>query len=826
MGPEAGPAPALLGPEERELRALGDKVGAPLPDVEFGQTATRINPTKRDLHFTVPLTDGDTYLGDIELTVSPQDLLSVDAPRLLDLLKPILVPKLYARLAGSTPAKGQLDQTALAQEGIRLSYDANNLALAISIPVDRRETRSFSFGWQRGTQTETISPAGASFYLNIHAAAEIAQAGRTKGFIPPTASLDGAIRLGGLVAEGEGYLSGRRLDPVFRRTGSRLVYDDMRRAMRWTAGDSQILARQFQASPTVAGLGFARIYNEIDPQREIRASGAQSFSVLNTSVIETIVNGRSVERRTFQPGNYTLRDLPVAEGSNMVKLRIEDAGGKVRFIDFSVYANQLLLAKGITEFAAFGGVYSRPTQRGFAYSRQWVGSGFVRRGLTEQVTAGVSFQGNARVKQAGAEVLWGSPIGLTGFNLTGSTSRRLGTGLAFALTYERLLSRDGSARSQSFRAAMEWRSKRFDIPDVEFGIDRTAVRASAGYVMTFGNNAFVAADAQYARDRNPGRVSYGARLSGGIDVTSRIIANTEAGFLRGSPRNETYLRLGMRIRLGERATAQVDADSMGRGRATFSDSGGSGNGSWQTSADVSRQKESVSLSANASMLTNRAELGIQQTAGWERSGMKLTDARVSLRAAFAVAFADGALALGRPVSEAFVIARRHHSLRGKAVYLDPVERSEMARSGALGPALAGQFSAHSFRTVIYQVPDAPSGYDLGAGNIAIRPPYRGGYKFVIGSDYNLLVIGKLLDGRGEPVRLLAGKAIDLGNPRHPQLTVFTSRDGRFGAQGLRPGRWRIEMPGDVPIAYEFEVSNSPDGTVRLGELKPVGSKGE
>ena len=160
--------------------------------------------------------------------------------------------------------------------------------------------------------------------------------------------------------------------------------------------------------------------------------------------------------------------------------------------------------------------------------------------------------------------------------------------------------------------------------------------------------------------------------------------------------------------------------------------------------------------------------------------MRLTDARLRVNAAFALAFADGSFAVGRPVSEAFVIARPHRSLGGKPVYLEPIERSETARSGGLGPALDRQLSAHSFRTLVYQVPDAPSGYDLGAGNIAIKPPYRAGYKLVIGSDYHLLVIGKLLDSEGQPVKLLAGKATDLGNTKRPAMTVFTSRKNSNG----------------------------------------------
>jgi outer membrane usher protein len=840
MGSPGGLPPEMRGLLKGSVYEAASVDQAELPEVHIGQStaakksdaepalpAERINPTKHELRFIVPLADGPTYLGDIELAVSSNDALSVEAPRLLEMLKPILLRNVYTRLAAAVSPGNTLDQNALGQEGIRLSYNSQTLALGIEIPVKERFTRSLSFRGERDSYAETLKPARFNGYVNVHAQTEFVEAGQSKGLVPPTAALDAALRFGPVVAESEAYVSGRSGEPLFRRTGSRLVFDDQRHFMRWTVGDMQYQARPFQASPSMAGLGISRVYSQVDPQREIRASGAQTFSVLSPSMIETFVNGRSVERRAFQPGNYTLQNFPLAEGANSVKLRIEDSSGKVRTVDFSAYANQSLLAKGVTEFALSGGVYSTPTRTGFSYSRDWVASGFIRRGLSEQLTAGVNFQANRQVRQLGAEVLWGSPIGLASFSLTGSNSpENGGNGLAAAMTFERLLSFNGGARSQSIRASVEWRSKRFAIPEVVFGPERIQMRASAGYVMTFGSNSFVAADAQYSRDRLNGEKSYGARLSGGFDLNSRLTANAEVGYNRGSPRNETYARFGLRMRLSDRATMQVDADSTGRARASYSNSGGSGNGAWQTSADLNHERDTVSLNANASLLTNRAELGIQQSAGWSKQNRQLTDARTSVRAAFALAFADGSFAVGRPVSEAFVIAQPHRTLRGKSVYLDPSERSETARSGSLGPALDGQMSAHNFRTLIYQVPDAPSGYDLGAGNIAIKPPYRAGYRLVIGSDYHLLVLGRLLDGNGEPVKLLAGQAQDLDDPKHPAITLFTSRDGKFGAQGLRPGHWRIEMPTEPPIAYEFTVTDSADGIARTGDLHPAQSTGK
>jgi outer membrane usher protein len=800
--------------------------GEVAPPAAAQPPAPKINPTARELRFIVPVSDGEIYLGDVELAVSPRDELSIEAPRLLQLLEPLLKAEVHQRLAAAVTPSGMLEQAALTSEGVSLSYDHQTLSLRMAIATENRLSRGLSLRAQRGQQAVTLEPARFSAYFNVRTAADLVQAGGGGTFVPPIAALDSAIRFAGIVAENESTVSARAGDPAFRRVGSRLVYEDLGREVRWTAGDAQIFPTRFQASPTVLGVGVTRLYGQIDPQREIRASGSQTFSVDRTSTIETFVNGRSVGRRTFQPGNYTLADFPLAEGANQVRLRIEEESGIVREIDFSAYANQALMARGVTEFSVFGGVYSEPSRTGLVYSRAPVASGFVRTGLTEQLTLGFNAQLNQRTEQVGADALWGSPVGLAGFALSASRSDGRGAGAAAAATFERVLSSGEGGRSRSFRAAAEWRSRNFAVPDVGFYQEATRLRASAGVVMSFGDNAYAAADGFYEEQwRLPpataGERRYGARLTGGMDLAPAVTMTAELGADRGTARSETFLRLGVRLRLGERGSAQVDADTRGRGRASLSTAGGSGNRAWLASGDISHDAGSVALNAVGSLVTNRAEIAVQQAANWDTGNNRVTSARTTVRTGFALAFADGDFAVGRPVSEAFLVARPHKTLEGKSVYLEPSGDSEAAASGTLGPALHGQLSAHNFRTVIYQVPDAPNGYDLGAGNVAIEPPYRGGYKLVIGSDYHLLAIGRLLDASGEPISLLAGKAIDLGNPAHPAITIFTARNGRFGAQGLRPGRWRFEMPTEPATIFEFDVTDSPDGTVRLGDLRPT-----
>jgi outer membrane usher protein len=538
--------------------------------------AARINPTKRDLHFIVPVTDGDTFLGEVELTVSPRDELSVQSDRMLQLLQPLLKAEAFRTVSAKVQQGRPLPAALLASEGVSLNYDPAKLSLALAIGLDKREGQTLGLRNSGGLRGESISPAGFSGFLTVRAATDVVEHGMQPGVMAPTAELDSGLNLKGLVLENQGYVSARSGDPAFRRSGSRLVYEDLTRKVRLTLGDTFVQAQRFQASPSVLGLGISRRYAELDPQREVRASGSQQFSVAGASTVETFVNGRSVERRNIGPGNYTLRDFPLAEGSNQVRLRIEDATGAVRVIEFSAYANQALLARGLTEFSVVGGVFSSPTRTGFSYDRRWVASGFVRRGVSDTVTLGGNFQATADVQQGGVQVLWGAPLGLIGFDLSASTRRGGvqgggGQGLAAALTYERLLTGGGESNT-ALRGAVEVRSKRFEIPEVAFGPKSSEIHASVGLIRSFSRDRFIALDGRFDRNRLTGR-NWGLQASGGMPLSERFTLLAEAGWKRGSQR-EAWVRTGLRVRLGQRGLAQSDISSRGEISANVSSSGG------------------------------------------------------------------------------------------------------------------------------------------------------------------------------------------------------------------------------------------------------------
>ena len=70
--------------------------------------------------------------------------------------------------------------------------------------------------------------------------------------------------------------------------------------------------------------------------------------------------------------------------------------------------------------------------------------------------------------------------------------------------------------------------------------------------------------------------------------------------------------------------------------------------------------------------------------------------------------------------------------------------------------------------------------------------------------------------------MLAGLAFEVAEPSRPGLRLFTNAGGRFALQGLRPGVWRLEFPGQGgrPLVYLITVAEGGQGLVRLGDVTP------
>ena len=766
------------------------------------------------IEIILPLKIGTSYLGDLTAGIGPGNTVDISRDRLLALLEPMASRATLDALRAMGETLTLADLQALGLGGV---YDPALLEITIDLPANDQQLRTIELSSEIAAPTGRVErPARFSAWLTWRTALDYVHAGGPTGFAKPVFDLTGAARvMGGVVLEVEAFVdTSLAAAEMFRRQASRFVYDQPERARRWVLGDIRPAVRGFQSSPDMAGLSVTRSFGMLEPGRNIRPRGQGSFSLSQPGSVQFFVNGRPVRQLDLQPGRYDIRNFPFAAGQNDVQVVVEDRTGRRELFSYSRFFDQQLLEPGLAEYHFAVGV-AAPFENGQPDYRtdQFVATGYYRRGVTDNLTLGINGQANTSGGMVGVEALWSPPVGVVSAQAAISSLDGQ-NGWAAQLNYQ-WQSENAEGPRQTFAASVEAVSRYFDAISVvnsspTFGpgaVNTRAIDVSLAYSRQLDDRTIVSADAGYVVGRAGGQSGARARLgfSRRLDRVSNV--SVEALYDQLDRRGDNYgvfVTYSRRLGAGQFFRASHDA-SQERSRLSYQRNPSQGYGGYSIAADLERDAGETSFNGSVFRTFNRLESSLAHNASFDETSGEVSSQRTSIRLAGAVAYADGAVAVGRPIHDSFAIVSRHRTLRGAQVLVDPTpDGGSQSRTDRLGPALVSEVPSYSRRNLPIAVEGADPGYDLGSGSFDLRAPYRAGYRLVVGSDYSVSLIGTLLDRDMQPVALLAGRAIDLSDPERAPIELFTNRAGRFAAQGLRPGRWKIEL-GDLPLVYEIEV---------------------
>ncbi len=782
----------------------------------------RLNPTGKAIVLTVPAKDGAAYLGDMPLTIGADDSLSFPTERALQLLDQLLAPDVMSGLRANLAGKSNIGPGDLAAAGITVDYDPRSLELRFMIPVEKRASRRLSVSALDRNSIGTFVPrADYSAYLNIRGSVDLFEEGPDTGFQAPVLLLNAAVNLKGVVLETDAIYTPGSSGVDFQRLGSRYVYDDTKNVIRFTLGDLEAQGRGFQAAPDIAGISIFRSYSVLNPQQIIRPRGDRTFRLDRPSTVEVIINGQQVRRLQLAPGNYNLRDFPFAQGGNDIRLNVLDDTGRTEVLRFNIFLDQTQLAKGLDEFGLYAGVKAPLGAHGPVYSDEWIVSGFYRRGLSENVTLGANFQADDFVQMAGIEAMFGTAIGSFGTHFAYSHTDGYGDGFAIQATFQRVLQHsDGQA--DTFNLFVEHRSRRFAPVSFFLADNQYQYEVGGGYTHAFGPNFYMGGNARFSKGRGINPDIHNYSLVGGWRISPRATLSAEARYTEDSRGDEVSGFVTLTIRFGRNSSVRSEYDTRdNRARLSYQTYHGNGVGSYNMTADVERSDFGSNVGFNANYFTNRAELGVSHFGSFANDFGDSTSQRTSFRLGTSIALAGGEVSIGRPIYDSFAIIKPHKSLKGADVVVEPSPYGYTANTGTMGQATMPSLSSYSERVVTVDAVGAPAGVDIGQGSFKLFPGYRSGYVLEVGSDYHVTAMGTMLDIDGQPIALVSGKATELAHPNRPAVTMFTNRQGRFGATGLAPGQWRIEMLDQKKSVYLITIPEDADGVVRLGEISPV-----
>jgi outer membrane usher protein len=793
--------------------------------VSVAETDQRLNTTGRAVDLTTPIKDGSTYLGDIVITIDPNDRITFSAQRFADVVSRVLDARILEAVNAVGSGKTSLSPEDLEGTGISVTYNPQTLELALEIPPEYRATRTIQVSaLDRPHIGDFDAPAVFSAYVNMRGAIDYVQTGSEEGWADPVFFLDTAARYGGVVFEAEGIAQPGVEDAEFQRLGTRFVIDDAENVLRWTFGDLRPVGRGLQSVPEIAGISIYRAYSVLQPQLIARPRGARTFELERPSTVEISVNGQSTRRLRLDPGVYNLQDFPFTLGGNDIRVDVLDDAGRTETLRFNLFFDQTQLAAGLSEFGVFAGVKAPLGPDEPEYSDDWQFTGFYRRGMNDFWTVGGNLQADEMAHMAGVESLFATSIGTFSIGLAQSDIDGVGSGHAGTFTYQRLLQRsNGYADSISFFA--ESRSEQFAPIGVTAPDNRFEYEVGATYSRVFSDHLYGGFDVRYSRGRdvNDDAESYRTTLGWRLNHTF----STRFDLIYENPETDgNFVGLfSLTARLGGYSSARVDYDSRGdRVRASYQAIGGQGVGSYNVAANVEHTSSDSGANLSANYYGNRAEIGVSHFGVFEEDFGSATNERSSLRVGTSFAVADGVFSFGRPIYDSFAIVRPHRNLKDTEILVEPVFEGYSASTGVLGVATQANLSSYNERTITIEAPEAPQGADVGRGSFRLFPPYRSGYNLVVGTDYSVTAIGKMLDEEGAPLSLIAGRAFEVAHPERDPVTMFTNREGRFGATGLAPGRWRIEMNTEPTTIYFIDVPADAVGVFRTNDLTPSGDQ--
>lgn len=775
---------------------------------------------------TLPVYENDIFLGEVSAVIKGQGVQAVDGRRFNEIIESYVSDATLDKLQSLQDEMGMNTISALKDEGIIVELDFQELVLNVQLGAELRRERTIALREDRlPNEKGHYTAESFSTYINMFATQDYLHRGDvgTKGRQPFELTLEGAAHVGGFTGvtlEGEGFYNENE-DRAWRRGDVRLIHDDVMSAMRYAAGDINFTNSGFQDTTPLGGFSVARYYNELQPFRLVSPGGQRSFILERRSKVDVYINGSLTRTLNLNPGKINLQDFPFIDGINDVRLEVEDDAGRVETIEFSTFFDNDLLEKGLSEFSYNVGFPSEVVDNRIRYNEDLPSlSLFHNIGITDTLTLGVNAQGNKEVQQAGAVAVLATSGG--NFGVEASLSRLEednATSGAVKLDWEYDLAPENNQELDLSIDVVgdDFASLSTIQPNNPFSID-AQMRFRTDLPWNFG--ASFTARRAWGRDTQGNINSVGGTVNRLFGTASTYLS---LDFIdEQNEDDEIRTMFSISWRLGRRQSVSSRYNSTNSRISTqWTRFQRNVARDWGANVSLERTDDNAELEGQFDYSGNRFEATYEHELLSNDLNMNLTQRRSRLRFASAIGFADGHIAVGRPVDNSFAIFYPHKSLDDIDLAID-VNREGKARAwvDALGSALVHDVDNYRAEDIEIGSQNLPVGYDLGEESYNVLTSYGSGVAVQVGSDASVIAIGTGIDREGVAVPYASGFIVAEGADETQKIVIFTNRAGRFVAQGIKPGVYNIQLRDDNMQIYtgSFLIEDDRIGYVNLGDV--------
>jgi hypothetical protein len=532
---------------------------------------------------------------------------------------------------------------------------------------------------------EKLEPASLSGYVNTSATAGSTRDPQAVAYGQgASAQFDSVVNAKGFVLEASGLAQD---GAPFQRDDVRVTKEiDAKSGLKLSAGDLFYPVIGYQSFTKMGG---ASAYTATAERRGALGgrTGDKQIEVRQPSTLTFFVNDRPVATKKVLPGLYDLTDLPLATGINRVRVLIEaDGTGQRQEVRFEDFLSDYGIRAGQGDFAIAAGLVSTDSPGRRAYDS---GNAAIllshRYDVSNTLSLSQYGQNDAYFGLIGALETLRAPGGYAQVDSAASSyGCRQDLGAATRVSYFKthpdefyLLAGD------RYSLGLERRLAGFASADT--GPQPGQTTGSGAYTFPQWGKLTLGLAASYgAIDSAKGETySYSGNLSRQVGEAAVTLTAGRSFSLAAPPDYSVAVSVAWAPGSGQRPVSLNSQQSSSSNSTQLSVGSPSEQGARGILAQSS-SSQSQATSAQATLTTNRAETTFSESLSQSLADNGIRDAW-SANTRFAVAFAGGKAAIGRPVQDSFFITDTKAD--GRAYGLEA--SGHKAETSALGEALVG-----------------------------------------------------------------------------------------------------------------------------------------
>jgi len=577
-----------------------------------------------------------------------------------------------------------------------------------------------------------------------------------------------------------------------------LTIDERSRLRRWVVGDMFAVGGPLAGDALLGGISLAREFS-IEPYVHRYPTLSLRGAVATPSTLELYVNDRLVQTEALAPGQFELRNLPLAGGLNDARMIIRDAFGNAREVSASYYLSTTALAPGVHDYRYSAGFRRRDlgAESSWAYGPP-VALALHRYGFTPAVTAGGRVEVAPGLTTGGPIVAVRLPVGE--LEAAAAVSRHARTwGSAGALSFTHV------GRRGSLGITAQSATPTYATVSTVLGGPRPRIELSAfSSVQPWPRTSVTLQHSQARLYAGGVRRRTSLLLSATVAPRLQLVASAAHGVQDGRPVRDVFGGVTVSVGGGTGTLGVENADGHVRrfGELHRPLPVGTGYGYRLRAEDGDRRLWSGLLEQHNRY--GRYEVRRERLGQADHTTVTLSGGIVAI---------GGGVHASRPVQGSFALVRVP-DVAGVRAY---VNRQEAGRTNRHGDLLVPDLLAHYGNLLNIADEDVPLGFDIGDVEQTIAPPHRGGALVLFPVRRLQGVAGRVRIARGQQSTIPAYGTLTVTGPQPVSSPV--GADGEFYLEPLGQGRHpAVVTHQGRTCAFDLSVPASDASVTVLGTV--------